>query len=320
MKAKFSLLFLITILALIFFPFIGGEDLINGSWDSSKEFIFYNLRLPRVFTGFLVGGGLALAGLIFQALFRNQLASPYTLGISSGSAFMASLWIKLGITIDFVIFSGLSLAGFLGAMLSVFVVFGLAKVLRRFDPSTLILAGLGQGMFFSSAILLFQFIGDVFEVNRIVRWTMGGVEVVGFTSLYKILPVFILVTFLAVRNARALNVLMLGEDIALSRGINVEKLRKYLFAFLSLLVGVIIAEAGPIGFIGLIAPHSMRQIFKNDYRVLIPTSILFGGFLLISCDLIGRGLSSQMEIPVGIVTAFLGGPFFLYILLRGKHE
>ncbi|MCO4794704.1 MAG: iron ABC transporter permease [Bacteriovoracaceae bacterium] len=315
---KLVLLFVLSLICVSVFPYIGR----GGTSLTSEEgqFILTQLRFPRVLLGFFAGAGLSLAGLIFQGLFRNNLATPYTLGVSSGAAFMVSLWIKLGFSFSFAYFNGLAIAGFLGALLSITVVMSLASALKRFEPSTMILAGVGQGMFFSSAVLLIQYFGSVFEVNRMVQWTFGGVEVIGYSSLIKILPILLITSSFTYSRAKALNILTLDEDLALSRGINTGLLRKVLFLLISLLVGFIIAEAGPIAFIGLIAPHTMKRFFKFDYRYLIPASLMFGGICLSFCDLIGRMMSSNLEIPVGIVTAFLGGPFFLFILIKGREN
>ncbi len=315
---KLLALLVMSLICIFVFPYLG-----RGEVDfSSKEglFILNQLRFPRVLMAFVVGAGLSLAGLVFQGLFRNNLATPYTLGVSSGAAFMVSLWIKLGIGFSFMWFNGLAIAGFLGALMSITIVMTLSAALKRFEPSTMILAGVGQGMFFSSAVLLIQYFGNVFEVNRMVQWTFGGVEVIGYSSVLKILPVLIIVSALTWLKAGALNVITLDEDLAISRGIKTKTLRKFLFFVTSILVGFIIAEAGPIAFIGLLAPHAMKKLFKFDYRVLIPASLMFGGIALSLCDLISRLVVSNMEIPVGIITAFLGGPFFLFILIKGREE
>ena len=311
-------LLILSFICLFAFPYLGRGD-VNFSSDEGL-FILNQLRFPRVMMAFVVGAGLSLAGLIFQGLFRNSLATPYTLGVSSGAAFMVSLWIKLGLSFSFYLFNGLAIAGFIGALMSITIVMTLAAALKRFEPSTMILAGVGQGMFFSSAVLLLQYVGNVFEVNRMVQWTFGGVEVIGYSSVLKILPALTVVGLIAWANAGALNVLTLDEELAISRGINTKRLRKFLFFVTSILVGFIIAEAGPIAFIGLLAPHAMKKIFKFDYRQLIPASLLFGGIALSVCDLISRIVVSNIEIPVGIITAFLGGPFFLFILIKGREE
>lgn len=311
-------LLIASLICLFAFPYIGRGEVDFASEEGA--FILNQLRYPRVLMSFVVGAGLSLAGLIFQGLFRNNLATPYTLGVSSGAAFMVSLWIKLGLSFSFYWFNGLAIAGFLGALMSITIVMTLSAALKRFEPSTMILAGVGQGMFFSSAVLLIQYFGNVFEVNRMVQWTFGGVEVIGYSSVLKILPILVLTALIAFSKAGALNVLTLDEDLALSRGINTRRLRKFLFFITSILVGFIIAEAGPIAFIGLLAPHAMKKIFKFDYRLLIPASLLFGGIALSVCDLLSRCLNATMEIPVGIITAFLGGPFFLFILIKGREE
>lgn len=311
-------LLIASLFCLFVFPYIGRGEVDFASEEGA--FILNQLRYPRVLMSFVVGAGLSLAGLIFQGLFRNNLATPYTLGVSSGAAFMVSLWIKLGLSFSFYWFNGLAIAGFLGALMSITIVMTLSAALKRFEPSTMILAGVGQGMFFSSAVLLIQYFGNVFEVNRMVQWTFGGVEVIGYSSVLKILPVLVLTALIAFSKAGALNVLTLDEDLALSRGINTRRLRKFLFFITSILVGFIIAEAGPIAFIGLLAPHAMKKIFKFDYRLLIPASLLFGGIALSVCDLLSRTLNATMEIPVGIITAFLGGPFFLFVLIKGREE
>jgi len=316
-------LFSITILTAT--PFIGMDrislnDLINAGADTVKADIFWKIRLPRVLVAFLAGAGLSISGMAFQAMFRNPLATPFTLGVSSGAAFGAILYIKIGLIFSLLGLSGQLFVSFLGAVLSVALVYGITRMRQGFSTVTMLVAGVAINFFFSSLILFIQYISDFANSFRIIRWLMGGFEVVGFFPVKTILPFVLVGSFIIFYLVNELNLLTLGEDLAVSRGGDIKKIKLFLFLGTSLMVGGIVAICGPIGFVGMMAPHICRLFIGWNHRYLAPVSFLFGGTFLVLCDALARIIIAPAEIPVGVITALLGGPFFLWLLVRGSAE
>jgi iron complex transport system permease protein len=290
------------------------------SADGLEREILVSLRIPRVLCAFAAGAMLSLSGMSFQALFRNPLATPFTLGISSGAALGAATFIRLGFAFAFLGISGTSLAAFGGALLAVALVYGLTRLKGGFTTTTLLLAGIAISFFFSSLILLIQYLSGFEQSFRIVQWMMGSLTAADYGKLANLL-VFLagggtLLLFLH----REMNLLMVGEDIAISRGVNVGRVKKLIFLAASLMVGGVVAVCGPIGFVGMMAPHICRLLVGADHRWLAPASFLFGGLFLTVCDTLARSAPSGAEIPVGIITAMLGGPFFIWLLLNRKGD
>ncbi len=309
---------------LLMTPFLGIESIsvgsIVGAEDQITMRIFWMIRLPRVMTAFLAGAALAISGMVFQAMFRNPLATPFTLGVSSGAAFGAALYIKIGIIFSVLGISGQSLAAFLGAILSVLLVYAISRIKKAFTTATMLMAGVAINFFFSSLILFIQYVSDFANSFRIIRWLMGGFEIAGFRPMLTILPFIVagaLVIFLVTNE---LNLLLLGEDLALSRGVAVNKIKAVLFFATSMMIGAVVSVCGPIGFVGMMIPHICRLLLGADHRFLTPASFLFGGAFLVLCDTLARLLIAPAEIPVGVITALLGGPFFLWLLLSGSSE
>jgi iron complex transport system permease protein len=315
MKLKFTILILLAAGALLLFPMFGSTDVFQGPAGMD---ILLKLRIPRVLTAFLAGVALAASGMIFQALFRNPLSTPFTLGVSGGAALGAALWMRFGSDFALADVAGTSLAGFGGALLAVFLVYGLARAKGGFATDTLLLAGVAVNFFFSSLILLIQYFSDAGETFRMIRWLMGGFSVIGFQTPIN-LALFTLAG-LAVCGllTREMNLLLTGDELAGARGMNVHRTRKLLFFSASLMTGAAVAFCGPIGFVGLMVPHICRRIFGADHRCLFPAVILCGGFFMTVCDGLARSLLAPVEMPAGLITALLGGPFFIWLLLRGK--
>lgn len=313
MKLKFSILILLCLAALIVFPMIGSTDVLRDPMGSE---ILLKLRIPRVLTAFLAGIALASSGMIFQALFRNPLATPYTLGISGGAALGASLWMRFAPAMLFAGVSGTSIAGFLGALGAVALVYGLARVKNGFSSATLLLAGVAVNLFFSSLILLMQYFSDPGETFRMIRWLMGGFSVVGFTTPLNLIVFVVAGLLIAALLTREMNLLLTGEELAGSRGVNVDRTKRLLFLSASLMTGAAVAFCGPVAFVGLMVPHICRQFIGSDHRKLFPAVILFGGAFMVICDGLARTLLAPVEMPAGLVTSLLGGPFFLWLLLR----
>lgn len=278
--------------------------------------VFWNIRVPRTMLAFLAGSGLSLAGMTYQAMFRNPLVTPFTLGVSSGAAFGATLAIRLGWMFSVLGVSTISLAAFAGALVSLVLVYGLSISRGTHSTAVLLLAGVAMSFFFWSLILFIQYMSDFTGSFRILRWLMGGVETVGYNAVLDVLPFVLSGSAVILCYARELNMLTLGEDLAVSRGVSVTSVRALLFAASTLMVGGVVAVCGPIGFIGMIAPHICRLLIGTEHRFLAPATFLFGGLFLVACDTVARLIIAPAELPVGVLTALLGGPFFVWLLLR----
>lgn len=291
--------------------------------DTGMDYdILVNLRIPRVLTAYLAGTALAISGMAFQSIFRNPLATPFTLGVSGGAALGAALYIRLGLAVSILGMSGLGFAAFGGALLAIALVYGLTRLKGGFSNATLLLAGVAISFFFSSLILFVQYLSEASQTFKIVRWMMGGMDISGYAPVLQ-LGVFTLtgsLILLALTNE--LNLLMTGDDIALSRGVNAARTKQVIFFAVSLMVGTVVAFCGPIGFVGMMSPHICRLITGPNHRKLLPATLLFGGTFLTLCDTFARSVIAPAEIPVGVITALLGGPFFILLLLnrKGKFE
>lgn len=323
--AVILILLVFAILVVAAAPFVGMKltplnAVLHPSTAGREGEIFWKLRVPRVSVAFLAGSALAVAGMVFQAVFRNALATPFTLGVSSGAALGASLYIRFGLPLAVLGISGTSISAFAGAMLSILLVYGLTRARRGFSTATMLLAGVAVSFFFSSVNLFTQYVSDFTQTFRIIRWLMGGVQVVGFLSLWRMIP-FVVVGLISVfYMTNELNLFMMGEEIAAARGVDVVKARRILFFASSFMVGGVVAVCGPIGFVGMMVPHICRILVGPNHRNLIPATILFGGAFLTLCDTLARTVIAPAEIPVGIITALLGGPFFVWLLLRGSAD
>jgi len=285
--------------------------------DPIEARILSEVRIPRVTLGFLAGAALATAGMAFQALFRNALATPYTLGVSAGASLGAAIYVHLGITASLAGIPGSAFAALAGAFLAIGLVYAVARATYGFSSSTLLLAGVAISFLFTSVILAIQYIGDVTTSFRIGRWLLGGLEVVGFLPVIHVLPFAVVGIAILLAISRDLDLLVVGEESAASRGVSVTTVKKLIFAAASLMVGGVVATCGPIGFVGLVVPHIGRLVLGPKHRTLAPFSVLAGGTFLVACDAVGRTVVAPIEIPVGIITALIGGPFFLAMLVQG---
>lgn len=279
---------------------------------------FLDYRLPRVLGGAMVGACLAGSGCAFQAVLRNPLAEPYALGVSSGASLAAFVAIQLGIDHSFLGQNGVGLAALFGAAATVLVVYRLARVGQDLPPATLLLAGITIAMFCSAASMFVQYVTGFGEMQRMTRWLMGGLDGRRMDDLLRAAPGIAIGGALLLSRARALNALSAGGDAAASVGVAPGPATALAFITSSLLVGAAIALGGPIGFVGLMVPHAMRAIVGPDHRVLLPCAMFAGAGFLVLCDTVARVALAGSELPVGLVTALLGGPFFLYLLLREK--
>ena len=287
-------------------------------WASNVDAqIFFVARLPRVLAGALVGAALAAAGVVLQALLRNPLATPFTLGVSSGAALGAMLATTFHLEATLLGISAVPLASFTGAMLATAIVYGLAASQRRgLSTNVLLLAGVTLNAFFSALILFVQYFADMTDALRAVRWLMGDLDVGTLAPLAGALPLLLLAAAGMAVLPRALNLLTMGDEVAASRGVDVHRAQRLAFLSASLATGAAVSLGGPVGFIGIIVPHLVRLIVGADHRLVLPASTLLGAAFLVLCDVVARTLLAPVEVPVGIITAVIGGPFFLWLLVR----
>lgn len=303
-------------------PMLGLEYVsLSELWkspDSIDAKILRDIRIPRVLTAFAVGAALALSGMTYQAMFRNPLATPFTLGIASGASLGAALYLLLGLTFVILAISGVTIAALLGSLFAASLVYGLTRLKRGFSTATLLLAGVAVSFFFSSLILFIQYLSGYANSFRIIRWMMGSLDLAGYDGLMNMLPFVSVGVLVVLISSHELNLLATGDDIATSRGVDVNRIKKRLFIATSLMVGGVVAMCGPIGFIGMITPHICRLLVGSNHRILIVATVLFGGTFLLVCDTLARTLIAPVEIPVGVITAMVGGPFFIILLLKKR--
>ena len=311
--------------AILLSPLVGSTPLsLARVFDRSIPFadnvdaqIFFIARLPRTLAGALVGATLASAGVVLQGLLRNPLATPFTLGVSSGAALGAMLAITFGSGIAWLGVGLAPLASFIGSLAAVAVVYFLATARHRgLSTNVLLLAGVTMNAFFSALILFVQYFADFAETFRILRWLMGDLDISSYQPLVTALPLVLLSFAVFAWLARPLNLLSLGPDAAESRGLDVTNAQRAAFISASLATGAAVSVGGPVGFVGIIVPHLVRLLVGADHRIVLPASALFGAAFLIGCDALARVVMPPMELPVGVITALIGGPFFLWLLVR----
>jgi iron complex transport system permease protein len=279
--------------------------------------IFFIARLPRVLAGALVGSTLAAAGVVLQALLRNPLATPFTLGVSAGAALGAMLAIAFQLDVGMLGATSVPTASFIGALVGTGIVYFLAtRVHGGLSTTVILLAGVTLNAFFSAVITFVQFVIDMADWYRTARWLLGNLDVSSFRPILATTPLLALSFAMFAVLPRSLNLLSVGSDVAASRGVDVTRVQRIAFLSSSLATGAAVSLAGPIGFIGIIVPHLVRLLVGSDHRIVLPAATLFGAAFLILCDLVARTIMAPVELPVGIVTAMIGGPFFLWLLVR----
>jgi iron complex transport system permease protein len=285
--------------------------------ENTDAQIFFVARMPRVLAAVVTGATLASAGVVLQALLRNPLATPFTLGVSAGSSLGAILAITFGTGVSIGPFSPVPLASFIGAMVATGLVYLLASAPgRALSTSVLLLAGVTLNSFFSALILFVQYVADFADAYRTVRWLMGDLDVGAYSPVVATLPLVLIAFGLFAVLPSSLNLLSLGGSIASTRGVDVVQAQRLAFLSSSLATSAAVSLAGPIGFVGIVVPHLVRLMVGVDHRLVLPASALFGAAFLVACDLVARTILAPVELPVGIVTAVIGGPFFLWLLVR----
>jgi iron complex transport system permease protein len=291
---------------------------IDVAFTPQQDAVLWSIRLPRIVLAALVGAALALAGAVLQGVFRNPLADPSLVGVSSGAALGAVGAIVIGFTLFGL--ASLPVAAFVGGIIAMFAVYGFARQEGRTEVVTLILAGIAINAIAGALTGVFVFLANDTQLRTIVFWTLGSLGGATWRSVWAVAPFIGLGILLLPRWGRQLNLLVLGEREARHLGVDTERLRFVMVALAALITGASVAVAGIIGFVGLVVPHIIRLIAGPDHRRLLPASILAGATLLLLADLAARTLVLPRELPLGVVTALAGGPFFLWLLHRTRKE
>ncbi len=297
---------------MLFFLGIFVSLLVGPMGLNAGRQVFLFLRLPRVFLAIMSGAALAVSGCVLQAVLRNPLATPYTLGISAGAGVTAGFLILSGIVLPVYL---VYLSGTIGALTASILTWLLAARNQR-DKSSLILAGVTVNLLGASVLLLIEYMSPASRLVEIVRWMMGDLAVAGFGRVYYLLPFFMLGIIPIVARTGTLNQFLAGDEIAESRGINTTRERFILLLASAVLAGGAVGAVGPIGFVGLIVPHTMRRLVGGDYRRLLAFSALGGAVLMLWADILSRLVISPAELPIGVILSLIGGPFFLYVLIK----
>lgn len=295
---------------------------ISTFWDRETNpttyHILWNIRMPRVVLAACVGASLALAGAAFQGLLKNPLADPYTLGISSGASVGAVATIFFGISLPFLGFFTLPIFSMVGAAVTIFLVMTFARLVdRTMKMETFILTGIIFSSFLGSCIsLMVALTGE--QLREIIGWLLGSVSNRGWSYVQMILPFIIIGTLLIWLCRRELNALVFGEEKAQYLGVHVKRSKYAVLAGGSILTGAAVAVSGTIGFVGLVVPHMVRIIVGVDHRHLLPLAFINGASLLVICDLVSRTIISPTELPIGVITSFIGAPVFAYIFFKQR--
>ncbi len=286
--------------------------------SNSTAIIIGEIRLPRIILAFIVGAGLAVAGAVFQAIIRNPMVDPYIIGISAGAGTGVMLALFLGVEIAVFNLNSLPAFAFLGAILTVFIVYQLARVGNKLPVLTFLLAGVAVS-FILNSLMSFLMVLRTENLQQLVYWLMGSLAGSAWADIQMILPYFFTALVVILLYLKDLNILLLGEESAAHLGLNVEKTKIILLGAASLMTASVVSVSGSIGFIGLVVPHIARLVIGPDHRKLIPLAALFGASFLLIADTAARTIMAPMELPVGIITALAGGPYFIY-LLRNKSK
>lgn len=294
-------------------------DLAALSTDETARVVFFRLRLPRVVMAGVVGASLGVVGAALQALFRNPLAEPLTMGVSGGGALGASVAIAFGMGAHVGGLPVVFVAAFLGAGAAVLVVYRLARTGAVVLPGALLLAGVVLNTIAAAGVVAIQYFADYTRALQILRWTIGSLDAVGFDLIWRMLLFLVPGWLLLLWSARDLHLLAIDEETAASLGVNVRRSERIIYAAASLVVGVTVAVGGTIGFVGLIVPHAVRLLFGEDVRVVLPCSFVLGAAFLMLADAAARTILGAGEIPVGAITALAGGPVFLWLLRRQQR-
>ena len=320
------ILFLFLIFTILLSMLLGTADvtivqlwgILTGDTEVKEmtKIIVLNIRLPRIIAAGLAGFSLSLGGLVFQAILRNPLADPFILGVSSGGAFGAVLGIMFGFSFNL----GIPLLSFAGAMLTIYLVLVMGQRKMGMESSTILLAGVIINAFFTAIIMFFISTAVDDRLHTMLFWLYGDLSQSAYVQFAIIAPVVVMAFIILYGLSRHLNLITAGEETALQLGVDIKRTKMICFLVVSLVIGLVVSFSGLIGFVGLIVPHLGRMVLGSDHRLLMPVSALGGAVFLIAADTVARTIISPSELPVGVITAFIGAPFFIYLLkTRGSR-
>jgi ABC-type Fe3+-siderophore transport system, permease component len=276
-----------------------------------------DVRLPRALCAVLVGAALSIAGAAYQGLFRNPMADPYTIGASSGAALGATVAVILGLSLSFFGIRMLPIFAFAGCLGAVLLVYSISRVGTKTPVQTLLLSGIAVSIFLSAFVSYFQMVYPE-QTRQSTFWLAGSFSYTEWADVWSVLPFILGGSIIIYLYSRDMNLLALGEDEATHLGVNLEKIKKIILVSSALVTAAAVSISGLIAFVGLLIPHLTRLLISPDHRILVPASALMGGIFLVLCDTVGRVVMPPSELPVGIITAICGGPFFLYLMRRKK--
>ena len=288
--------------------------------DLREKEIFFKIRLPRLLMGFIAGAVLSIAGLSFQTIFQNPLASPFTLGVASGASLGAAIIIKANIHFEIFGVSASFLGAFAGSLISVFFIVSMMRLKKTDRSYTMLLSGIAFSFFASSMILLLNYLGDITDSFKMARWTMGTLDVIDYAPVLRAMPFLIVSLGVVLYYYRELDIIIFGKDFAYSKGVDTEKIERIFFILISFSVGGIISVCGPIAFVGLIIPHLVKLIMKMRHIQLSIACVFAGGTFLSLCDILARMLLKTSQLPIGIITSSLGAPFLIFLLIKKSSK
>ncbi len=292
-------------------------NLLYGDLTAQQEAVLFSIRLPRILLTLIVGAGLAVSGAAMQGLFRNPLADPGLIGITSGAAFSVAILIVLAEPLTGVLgLYSLSLAAFIGGVLTCIIIFWLAKKAGNFSTLYMLLAGIAINALAGAGTGFLTYLSDDAQLRSLTFWTMGSLGGALWPAVLVSATIVLPATVLLMRDAKQLNILLLGDQEAQYLGVDSERLKRRIIICTALAVGAAVSVSGIIGFIGLVVPHLLRLTIGSDHRFLIPASAILGALLLLIADTIARTIVAPAEMPVGVLTSLIGGPFFLWLLIK----
>lgn len=299
------------------FSFAEFGDVFNGTASNAVYNIFMNIRLPRAVGAFLVGAALAVSGCCLQGVFKNPMADSFVLGVSSGAALGATIAMTFLTTASIMGVGTIAVFSFAGALVAVFIVYNISRIRGKVSTFSLLLSGFSMSAMFSSVIYLIMLLNRD-KMENVVMWNMGSLANMSWEKIWIALPVILVCSTLLMFYAKPLNIMLNGDEVSRSLGVDTHKTRRNMLILTSLLSAVAVSISGIIGFVGLMVPHLLRMVCGPDNKKLMPLCFAAGGMYLLLCDIIARVILNGQEMPVGIVTSILGVPFFIFLLRRGR--
>ena len=334
-KSTVGIFFVLLIISMILNVTIGAfslsfSEILNTLLNPEENKIYYqvlvDIRVPRVILGVLVGVAFGISGAMMQTLFKNPLADPSIIGVSAGASAGVVIFMLLGNFLPTLLYDGflsylsLPLSAFLGAAITIFAIYKLATIYNKVAVTVMLLAGIAINAMLGALVGLFTYVSTEEELKSFTFWTMGSLADGNMKIILIMIPIVIVTYIFAISKNVELNLMLLGEDEARNSGVNAEKLKKYIILFVSLAIGASVAFCGIIGFIGLVVPHIARLLVGSNHKFYLPLSAILGAFVLLWADSITRIIIAPAELPIGIITALLGAPFFLWLLIKNRQD